>query len=75
MRRRLREANEALNALDVELRVVGLIGSYEYGDLETAGSTVKAVDPSLFNRLEVLAILADGDVRPTFLPRSLPWAQ
>ncbi len=75
VRSRLREANEALNALDVELRVVGLIGSYEYGELETAGATVKAVDPSLFNRLEVLAILADGEVRPTFLPRSLPWAQ
>ena len=75
VRTRLREANEALNALDVELRAVGLIGSYEYGELETAGATVKAVDPSLFNRLEVLTILADGDVRPTFLPRSLPWAQ
>ncbi len=75
VRSRLRDANEALNALDLELRVVGLIGSYEYGELETAGATVKAVDPSLFNRLEVLAILADGDVRPTFLPRSLPWAQ
>ena len=75
VRSRLREANEALNDLDVERRAVGLIGSYEYGELETAGATVKAVDASLFNRLEVLTILADGDVRPTFLPRSLPWAQ
>ncbi len=73
-RKRLAEANEALGALDVDMRVVGLIGSYEYGELETAGATVKAVDPNLFNRLEVVAILADGEIRPTFLPRSLPWA-
>jgi len=75
VRKRLAAANEALDALDVELRAVGLIGSYEYGDLETAGATVKAVDPSLFNRLAVVCILADGDVRPTFLPRSLPWEE
>ncbi len=73
VRKRLAEANEALDALDVDVRAVGLIGSYEYGELETAGATVKAVTPSLFNRLEVIAILADGDVRPTFLPRALPW--
>ena len=74
VRRCLLAANEALDALDIELRAVGLIGCYEYGELEGAGSTVKALDPKLFNRLEVVCILADGDVRPTFLPRSLPWA-
>ncbi len=73
-RKRLLEANEALGEMDVELRAVGLLGSYEYADLEGAGSTVKALDPALFNRLEVVCILADGDVRPTFLPRALPWA-
>ncbi len=74
VRKRLQEANAALDALDVELRAVGLIGSYEYGELETAGATVKAVDPALFTKLEVVAVLADGEVRPTFLPRALPWA-
>ncbi len=73
VRKRLQEANAALDALDVELRAVGLIGSYEYGELETAGATIKAVDPALFTKLEVVAVLADGDVRPTFLPRALPW--
>ncbi len=73
-RKRLAEANEALGALDVDMRVVGLLGSDEYAELETAGATVKAVDPSLFNRLEVVSILADGEIRPTFLPKSLPWA-
>ncbi len=74
-RRRLLAANETLNALDVELRAVGLIGIYEYAELEGAGATIKALDPSLFNRLSVVCILADGEVRATFLPRSLPWAE
>jgi hypothetical protein len=74
-RRRLQAANEALASLDVELRAVGLIGAYEYAELETAGATVKAVDPSLYSRLEIVTIVTDGDVRPTFLPRALPWAK
>jgi hypothetical protein len=73
VRKRLADANEALGALDVDLRAVGLIGNYEYGELETAGATIKAVDPGLFNQLEVVSILADGEARPTFLPRALPW--
>ena len=73
-RRRLVAANETLGALDVELSAIGLIRSYEYGELEGAGATVKALDPSLFTRFQVICVLADGDVRPTFLPRSLPWA-
>jgi len=73
VRKRLAAANEALSALGVDLRVVGLIGSYEYGELETAGATIKSVDSALFNRLEVVSILADGEVCPTFLPKTLPW--
>ncbi|MCH8995186.1 MAG: hypothetical protein IH959_09525 [Chloroflexi bacterium] len=59
----------------MELRAVALVGIYEYAELETAGATVKALDPSLFSRLQVVCVLADGGVRPTFLPRSLPWAE
>lgn len=73
-RKRLTAANEALGALDVELRAVGLTGCYEYAEVETAGATVKAFDPSLYSRLEVVCILVDGEVRPVFLPRALPWA-
>jgi hypothetical protein len=72
-RKRLQQANEALLPLDVDLRAAGLVGAYEYADLEGAGATVKALDPGLYARLEAVCVLADGDVRPTFLPRSLPW--
>ena len=73
-RRRLQAANDVLSSLDVDLRVVGLVSIYEYAELEGAGATVKALDPALFSQLEVVAVLADGEVRPTFLPRALPWS-
>ena len=70
-RKRLAAANEALATLDVDLRAVGLVGIYEYLDLETAGATVKALDPSLYSRFQVVSIIADASVRPTFAPKSL----
>jgi hypothetical protein len=72
-RKRLQQANEGLAPLDVDLRAVGLVGAYEFAELEGASATVKALDPGLYARLEAVCVLTDGDVRPTFLPRSLPW--
>lgn len=71
-RKRLAAANETLAGLDVDARAVGLLGSYEYAEVETASGTVKAVDPSLYSRLEAVCVLTDGDVRPVFLPKALP---
>ena len=71
-RKRLAAANEALAPLDVDLRAVALAGIYEYAELETAGAAVKALDPSLFSGAQVVAVLADGEVRPTFAPAALP---
>ena len=74
-RRRLQAANEALSPHDVELSVVGLVGCYEYAEVEGASATIKALNPSLYSRLQVVCILVDGEVKPVFLPRSLPWAE
>ncbi len=73
-RKRLAAANEALGPLDVELRAVGFVGAYEYAEVETASGTVKAIDPSLYSRLAVVSLLVDGEVRPIFAPRALPWS-
>jgi hypothetical protein len=72
-RKRLQQANESLAQLDVAVHAVGLLASYEYAELEGAGATIRGLDPGLYSRLEVVAVIADGDVRPTFLPRALPW--
>ena len=70
-RKRLAAANEALASVEVDARAAGLVGIYEYAELETAGATVKALSPTLFSAFQVVAILADGDMRPTFAPKSL----
>jgi hypothetical protein len=71
-RNQLAAANEALAALDVDLRVVGLIGTYEYMEVETASGTMKAIDPGLYARLQVVTLLADGDVKAVFAPVTFP---
>jgi hypothetical protein len=70
-RKRLAAANEALAALDVDLRAVAFIGSYEYAEVETASGTVKAIDPSLYSRLQVVSLLVDGEAKPIFAPTAL----
>lgn len=70
-RKRLAAANAALDALDVELRAVALIGAYEYAEVETASGTLKAIDPGLYARTQVVALLADGEVKPVFAPARL----
>jgi hypothetical protein len=70
-RKRLARANEALAALAVELRAVALLGAYEYAEVETASGTLKAIDPSLYARTQVVALLVDGDVKPVFAPTVL----
>ena len=71
-RKRLAAANEAFAGLEVDARAAGLVGIYEYAELETAGATVKALTPMLFSAFQIVAILADGEVRPTFAPKGLP---
>ena len=73
-RKRLATANEALGALDVELRAVGFAGAYEYAEVETASGTIKAIDPALYSRLAVVSLLVDGEAKPIFAPAALAWS-
>jgi hypothetical protein len=70
-RKRLAAATEALSALDVELRAAGLLAAYEYAEVETASGTLKAIDPLLYARTQVVTILVDGEVKPVFAPTTL----
>ncbi len=70
-RKRLAAATEALAAVDAQLRAVALIAAYEYADVETASGTLKAIDPGLYARTQVVALLTDGEVKPIFAPASL----
>jgi hypothetical protein len=69
VRKRLRDAHEALAAVDADVKGVGLLAIYEYAEHENVGSFVKSLDPGLFAKLGLIACLADGEVRPIFTPR------
>jgi hypothetical protein len=66
VRRRLKDAAQALDAVQADAKGVGMIAIYEYAEHETVGAFVKSLDPSLYARLDLLAVVVDGEVRPIF---------
>jgi len=69
VRKRLKDAAAALDAVEADLKGVGLIAIYEYAEHENVGSFVKSLDPALFAHAQLVAALVDGEVRPIFQPR------
>ena len=69
VRKRLKDANAALDAVDATVKGVGLLAIYDYAEHENVGSFVKSLDPALFAKLNLVAALVDGEVRPIFMPR------
>jgi len=73
MRRRVAAANEALGPLEANLKALALVGVWEYGEDEGASAILRGFDPAIFSNIDVIAILADGEVRPALSARTLPW--
>ena len=69
VRKRLKDATDALAGVDADLKGVGLIAIYEYAEHENVGSFVKSLSPALFSGLGLIAAIVDGEVRPIFLLR------
>ena len=69
VRKRLKDASAALDAVEADVKGVGLIAIYEYAEHENVASFVKSLDPGLFAKVPLLAAIVDGEVRPVFMPR------
>ncbi len=69
VRKRLKDANAALDGVEADVKGVGLIAIYEYAEHENVGSFVKSLSPALFAQLGLIAAVVDGEVRPIFMPR------
>ena len=69
IRKRLKDANAALDAVEADVKGVGLMAIYEYAEHENVGSFVKSLDPGLFAKLQLLGAIVDGEIRPIFQPR------
>jgi hypothetical protein len=70
VRKRLKDANDALAGVQADVKGVGLVAIYEYAEHENVGSFVKSLDPSLYARLGLVVAIVDGEIRPIFQPRS-----
>jgi len=73
MRRRVAAANEALGSLEADLKALALVGVWEYAEDEGASAILRGFDPAIFSNVDVIAIVADGEVRPALSARTLPW--
>ena len=73
MRRRVAAANEALGTLEADVKVLALVGLWEYAEDEGASATLRGFDAAIYRNIDVIAILADGDVVPALGARTLPW--
>ena len=73
MRRRVAAANEALGNLEADVKALALVGIWEYAEDEGAGATLRGFDPAIYHNIDVIAVLADGEVRPALAARTLPW--
>ena len=75
LRRRLSEANEALAGVRDSARVLVLIGAYEYLEFENAGPSLRGFDPSLAAPFEIIALVADAEVKAIRLSRALSFVR
>jgi hypothetical protein len=73
MRRRVAAANGGLISLEADVKVLALVGVWEYAEDEGASAILRGFDPAIFSNIDVIAILADGEVRPALSARTLPW--
>lgn len=74
LRKRLGEAREAFAALPRPWILV-LGGAYDYMGGENAGPSLRGFDPALVAALDGIVLVADGEVKPILLSRSLSFVQ
>jgi hypothetical protein len=75
LRRNLTEATESLRGAPSATRVLVLAGAYDYMENENAGPSLRGFDPALAAGFDVIALIADAEVKPVRLARGLPFAR
>jgi hypothetical protein len=75
LRRRLADATLALAGVRDSARVLVLIGAYDYMEYEIAGSSLRGFDPALAAPFDIIALVADSEVKAIRLSRALSFAR
>ena len=71
LRRRLAEAAASLPGGRGAARALVLIGAYEYMEYENTGPSLRGFDPALTASFDIIALVADTEVKPIVLSRGL----
>jgi len=74
LRAALREGRE-LAADGAEARALAVLGAATYAEEEKLSWALRGTDPALFSGYDLIAVIADGLVKPLLLPPQggLPW--
>lgn len=56
-----------------DLSVLLLVGSYAHIEDERVTAGLRGMNPTLYGGIDLIALVADGQVRQVLQPRSLPW--
>jgi hypothetical protein len=75
LRRRVGAANARFEGKPADFHALALVGVYEYATDEGASAALRGFDPSVYSNIDVVCILADGEVRVALAPRVLPWGK
>ncbi len=69
LRQRLQAASETLLASEAPARCAAIVTISEFIEHETVSGAVRSLAPALYAAFDLLAVVADGDVKPVFRPR------
>jgi hypothetical protein len=74
-RREVQRAVEQKQAGDTDLAVLAVVGAFAHVKDELVTSSLRGMNPALYGALDMVVLIADGNVRQVLQPRSLPWEQ
>lgn len=56
-----------------DLAVLAVVGPFAHIKQELVTASLRGMSPALYTALDLIAVIADGNVRQVLQPRSLPW--
>lgn len=74
-RREVQRAVDQKQAGDTDLAVLVVVGAFAHVKDELVTSSLRGMNPALYGALDMVVLVADGNVRQVLQPRSLPWEQ
>tara|TARA_B110000438_G_scaffold99646_1_gene98602 strand:+ start:7002 stop:7949 length:948 start_codon:yes stop_codon:yes gene_type:complete len=72
--RRLLKQVQQLDMSTVDMKVLVVTTAVTHIDQELVTTAIKGMSPSMYGMLDLIVVVADGELRQVLQPRSLPWS-